>query len=138
MMTLHHHKQPHNHCLLYLFLNPVPLSSAQVQKPNTAITPTGAQYPLELIAVREEIKSFYTEDDPAKRSLPSLEGYPRPNNIEEYMKLKAQQVEDISKRNSHGKSDKEIQRYYQYLLTQVRTLEQFAKKSLSATIRKSR
>ncbi|XP_022007445.1 uncharacterized protein LOC110906651 [Helianthus annuus] len=77
--------------------------------------------------VRKEIKSFYSEDDPAKRSLPSLQGYPRPNNIEEYLKLKAQQAEDISKRNSQGKSDKEIQRYYQYLLTQVSTLERFSK-----------
>ena len=81
------------------------------------------QFPLKLIAVREVIKSFYYEDDPAKRSLPSVGGYPRPNNIEEYLKIKAQQAEDISKRNSQGKSDKEIQRHYQILLTQVRSLE---------------
>ncbi|XP_022031398.1 spindle assembly checkpoint component MAD1-like [Helianthus annuus] len=54
-------------------------------------------------------------------------GYPRPNNIEEYLKLKAQQTEDFSKRNSQGKSDKEIPRYYQYLLTQASTLERFSK-----------
>ncbi|MFS7912955.1 hypothetical protein Hanom_Chr02g00136011 [Helianthus anomalus] len=92
---------------------PVPLSSPQIQKPITDITPAGVQYPLELIAVREKIKSFYFEDDPAKRSLSSVEGYPRPNNIEEYLKVKAQQAEDISKKNSQGKSDKEIQRHYQ-------------------------
>ncbi|XP_022040480.1 uncharacterized protein LOC110943030 [Helianthus annuus] len=40
---------------------------------------------------------------------------------------KAQQAEDISKRDTEGKSDKEIQRNYQYLLTKVRTLEQFSK-----------
>ena len=70
--------------------NPVPLYSAQVQQPNTAITPAGVQFPLELIAVREEIKSFYFEDDPAKRNLPSVQGYPRPNNNEEYLNIKAQ------------------------------------------------
>jgi len=104
--------------------NPVPLSSAQILKP---IAPAGVKFPLKLIAVREEIKSFYYEDDPAKRSLPSVEGYPRPNNIEEYLKVKAKQAEDISKRDAQGKTDKEIQRHYQFLLTQVRSLEQFAK-----------
>ncbi|MFS8024246.1 hypothetical protein Hanom_Chr16g01460971 [Helianthus anomalus] len=107
MMILHHHQHIHNHC-------------------HFAIVSASVQYPLELIAVREEIKSFYSEDDPAKRILPSVQGYPRPYNIEEYLKIKAQQAEDISKRNSQGKSDKEIQRHYQFLLTQVRTLEQFS------------
>ncbi|MFS7919215.1 hypothetical protein Hanom_Chr03g00210151 [Helianthus anomalus] len=91
------------------------------------LPPAGVQYPLELAAVREEIKSFYHEDDPAKRSLPSIKGYPRPKNIDEYLKIKAMQAEDISKRNTQGKSDKEISRYYQYLLTQVSSLERFAK-----------
>ncbi|MFS7950832.1 hypothetical protein Hanom_Chr07g00587841 [Helianthus anomalus] len=80
-----------------------------------------------LAAVRGEITSFYAEDDPAKRHLPSIQGCLRPNNIEEYLKIKAQQVEDISKRNTAGKSNKEIQKNYQYLLTQVRTLEEFSK-----------
>lgn len=104
--------------------NPIPLSSAQIQKP---LPPAGVQFPLELIAVREEIKTFYYEDDPAKRSLPSVEGYPMPNNIEEYLKVKAKQAEDISKRNTQGKSDREIQQNYQFLLTQVSALERFAK-----------
>ena len=43
------------------------------------------------------------------------------------LKIKALQAEDISKRDSQGKTDKEIQRHYQFLLTQVRSLEQFAK-----------
>ncbi|MFS7942743.1 hypothetical protein Hanom_Chr06g00491981 [Helianthus anomalus] len=103
---------------------PVPLSSVPMHKP---LPPAGVQYPLELAAVREEIKSFYTEDDPAKRSLPSIKGYLWPKNIEEYLKIKATQAEDILKRNSQGKSDKEVSRYYQYLLTQVSSLERFAK-----------
>ncbi|XP_021971853.1 topoisomerase I damage affected protein 7-like [Helianthus annuus] len=102
-------------------------TSGVIQKPITDIAPAGVQFPLELIAVREEIKSFYYEDDPAKRSFPSVEGYPRPNNIDEYLKLKAKQAEDISKRESTGKSDKEFQRHYQFMLTQVSSLEQFAK-----------
>ena len=107
--------------------NPVPLSSVQLFNQNTAIDPAGVQYPLDLPAVREEIKSFYSEDDPEKRKLPSVQGYPLPRNIEEYLKIKAQQAEDISKRDTEGKSDKEIQRNLQYLLTKVRTLEQFSK-----------
>ncbi|MFS7953708.1 hypothetical protein Hanom_Chr07g00621791 [Helianthus anomalus] len=107
--------------------NPEPLSSVKAPDSNKAITPACVQYPLDIPAVREEIKSFYAEDDPAKRNFPSLQGYPRPNNIEEYLKLKAQQAEDMSKRNTEGKSDKEIQRNYQYLLIQVRTLEEFSK-----------
>ncbi|MFS7973183.1 hypothetical protein Hanom_Chr09g00853621 [Helianthus anomalus] len=103
---------------------PVPLSSVPMHKP---LPPTGVQFPLELAAVREEIKSFYYEDDPAKRSLPSIKGYPWPKNVDEYLKIKAQQAEDISKRNTQGKSDKEISRNYQYLLTQVSSLERFAK-----------
>ncbi|TKW76814.1 MAG: hypothetical protein DI543_18975, partial [Bradyrhizobium icense] len=103
---------------------PVPLSSVPMHKP---LPPAGVQFPLELEAVREEIKSFYIEDDPAKRSLPSIKGYPWPKNIDEYLKIKAKQAEDISKRNTQGKSDKEISRYYQYLLTQVSSLERFAK-----------
>ncbi|KAJ0445403.1 hypothetical protein HanIR_Chr16g0842511 [Helianthus annuus] len=107
--------------------NAVPFSSVQVSNSSTAIFPAGVQYPLDLEAVREEIISFYSEDDPAKRNLPSVQGYPRPNNIEEYLKLKAQQAEDISNRNTQGKSDREIQTNYQYLLTQVKILEQFSK-----------
>ncbi|XP_022013994.1 cell wall protein DAN4-like [Helianthus annuus] len=39
----------------------------------------------------------------------------------------AKQAEDIAKRESTGKTDKEYQRHYQFLLTQVSSLEQFAK-----------
>ncbi|KAJ0916301.1 hypothetical protein HanPSC8_Chr06g0260061 [Helianthus annuus] len=109
---------------LFNIPKPVPLSSVPMHKP---LPPAGIKFPLELEAVREEIKSFYNEDDPAKRSLPSIKGYPWPKNIEEYLKIKAKQAEDISKRNTQGKSDKEVSRYYQYLLTQVSSLERFAK-----------
>ncbi|XP_022004270.1 uncharacterized protein LOC110901798 [Helianthus annuus] len=107
--------------------NPVPLSSVQLFNQNTTIDPAGVQYPLDLPAVREEIKSFYSEDDPEKRKLPYIQGYPLPRNIEEYLKIKAQQADDISKRDTEGKSDKEIQRNYQYLLSKVRNLEHFSK-----------
>ncbi|MFS7951098.1 hypothetical protein Hanom_Chr07g00590951 [Helianthus anomalus] len=46
-----------------------------------------------------------------------------PRNIDEYLQLKVKQAEDILKRDTKGKSDKEIQRNLQYLLSQVRTLE---------------
>ncbi|MFS7946967.1 hypothetical protein Hanom_Chr06g00542521 [Helianthus anomalus] len=86
--------------------NPVLISSVQTHDPNTALVPLGVQYPLDLPAVREEIKSFYSEDDPAKTKLPSLQGYPLPRNIEEYLKLKAKQADDISQRDTEGKSNK--------------------------------
>ncbi|MFS7963378.1 hypothetical protein Hanom_Chr08g00737371 [Helianthus anomalus] len=41
--------------------------------------------------------------------------------------IKAKQAEDISIENKHGKTDREFQQNYQFLLTQVRALEQFAK-----------
>ncbi|KAJ0938187.1 hypothetical protein HanRHA438_Chr02g0047001 [Helianthus annuus] len=85
---------------------PVPLSSVPMHKP---LPPAGVQFPLELEAVREEIKSFYTEDDPAKRSLPSIKGYPWPKNIDEYLKLKAKQAEDISKETHKGNLTKKFQ-----------------------------
>ncbi|MFS7918061.1 hypothetical protein Hanom_Chr03g00196481 [Helianthus anomalus] len=45
----------------------------------------------------------------------------------EYLQLKVKQAEDISKRDTKGKSDKELQRNLQYLLSQVKKLEQFSK-----------
>ncbi|MFS7995871.1 hypothetical protein Hanom_Chr12g01123151 [Helianthus anomalus] len=84
---------------------PVTLSSVQMQKP---LPPAGVQFPLELAAVREEINLFTM-----RMTLPKG--------------IKAKQAEDISKRNTQGKSDKEISRNYQYLLTQVSSLERFAK-----------
>ena len=71
---------------------PVPLSSVPMYKP---LPPAGVQFPLEVAAVRDEIKSFYYEDDPAKRSLPSIKGYPWPKNVDEYLEIKAKQAEDI-------------------------------------------
>ncbi|MFS7918506.1 hypothetical protein Hanom_Chr03g00201991 [Helianthus anomalus] len=85
---------------------PIPISSIQAPNPNTALVPLGVKFPLDLPAVREEIKSFCSEDDLEKRNLPSLQGYHLPRNIEEYLQLKAKQIEDISKRNTKGKSEK--------------------------------
>ncbi|MFS7961965.1 hypothetical protein Hanom_Chr08g00721131 [Helianthus anomalus] len=93
--------------------SPVPLSSIQVSTTNTAMVLASVQYPLELATVRKEIKSSYIEDDLDKKHLPSLQGYPMPKNIEEYLKLKAQQAEDISNRDTQGKTDREIQRNFQ-------------------------
>ncbi|MFS7996310.1 hypothetical protein Hanom_Chr12g01128441 [Helianthus anomalus] len=55
--------------------------------------PLAVQYPLELLAVQKEMTQFYTEDDPSKRTFPSLHGFRTPKNIDEYLKLKAKQVE---------------------------------------------
>ncbi|XP_021991968.1 mucin-17-like [Helianthus annuus] len=90
-----------------------PASTASILTPDqtTDFGPLSVKFPLDLPAVREEIKSFYSEDDPEKRSFPSLQEYPLPKNIHEYLQLEFKQAEDISKRDTKGKSDKEIQRY---------------------------
>ncbi|MFS8008775.1 hypothetical protein Hanom_Chr14g01276861 [Helianthus anomalus] len=106
---------------------PTSISSIQTTEEITALVPLGVKYHMGLPAVREEIKSFYSEDDPQKRNLTSLHGYPLPKNIDEYLQLKAKKAEDISIRYTKGKSNKEIQGNLQYLLSQVRTLEQFSK-----------
>ncbi|MFS7954162.1 hypothetical protein Hanom_Chr07g00627061 [Helianthus anomalus] len=106
---------------------PTSISSLQTTEQTTVLVHLGVKYPMDLPAVREEIKSFYSEDDPQRRNLPSLQGYPLPKNIDEYLQLKAKQAEDISNKDKKGKSEKEIQTNLQYLLSQVRTLEQFSK-----------
>ncbi|MFS7946988.1 hypothetical protein Hanom_Chr06g00542731 [Helianthus anomalus] len=55
--------------------------------------PLAADYPLELHVVKNEIKQFYTVDDPTKRKFPSLHGFRPPKNLDEYLKRKAKQAE---------------------------------------------
>ncbi|MFS7906082.1 hypothetical protein Hanom_Chr01g00055161 [Helianthus anomalus] len=84
-------------------------------------------YPLELLAVQNEMIQFYIEDDPSKRTFPSLQGFNKPQNIDEYLKMKAKQAELIAKAVCKGKSDIDYQGTYQRELSKVRKLEDFAR-----------
>ncbi|MFS7979342.1 hypothetical protein Hanom_Chr10g00926221 [Helianthus anomalus] len=70
---------------------------------------------------------FYKEDDPSKRTFPSLQGFSKPQNIDEYLKMKAKQAELIAKLVSKGKGDREYQGTYSHERSKVRKLEDFAK-----------
>ncbi|MFS7948737.1 hypothetical protein Hanom_Chr06g00563401 [Helianthus anomalus] len=52
------------------------------------VVPIAATYPLELEAVKNEMKQFYTEDDPSKSRFHSLIGFRNPTNLDGYLKLK--------------------------------------------------
>ncbi|MFS7907481.1 hypothetical protein Hanom_Chr01g00071861 [Helianthus anomalus] len=89
--------------------------------------PLAVQYPLELLTFQKEMIQFYTEDDPSKRTFTSLHGFITPRNIDEYLKLKAKQVEYISKEESKGPGDSNLQGRMQHRLSKVRNLEDFAR-----------
>ncbi|MFS8002216.1 hypothetical protein Hanom_Chr13g01199481 [Helianthus anomalus] len=71
------------------------------------------------------MKQFYTEDDPSKRTFPSLHGFRTPKNIDEYLKLMAKQVEYMSKEESQGLGDNNLQGQMQHGLSKVRKLEDY-------------
>ncbi|KAJ0442334.1 hypothetical protein HanIR_Chr16g0808011 [Helianthus annuus] len=51
-----------------------------------------AKYPLELEAIKNEMRQFNTEEDPSKRRFPSLIGFMVPEDMDDYLKLKARQA----------------------------------------------
>ncbi|MFS7917573.1 hypothetical protein Hanom_Chr03g00190741 [Helianthus anomalus] len=73
------------------------------------------------------MKRLYTEVDPSKRTFPSLHGFRIPKNIDEYLKLKAKQVEYMAKEESKGLGDSNLQGRMQHGLSKVRKLEDFAR-----------
>ncbi|MFS7995171.1 hypothetical protein Hanom_Chr12g01114861 [Helianthus anomalus] len=91
------------------------------------VIPLANQYPLELLAVQDEMIQFYKIEDPCKRSFPSLYGFRTPQNIDEYLKLKAKQAELIAKEESEGLGDRRYQGLMQHGLSKVRKLEDFAR-----------
>ncbi|MFS7947009.1 hypothetical protein Hanom_Chr06g00542981 [Helianthus anomalus] len=70
---------------------------------------------------------FYTEDDPSKRTFPSLHGFRTPRNMDEYLKLKAKNAEYIARQESKGKGDTNLSSRMQHELSKVRKLEDFAR-----------
>ncbi|XP_035840309.1 uncharacterized protein PB18E9.04c-like [Helianthus annuus] len=91
------------------------------------ITPIAATYPLELEAVKNEMRQFYTEDDSSKRRFPSLIGFRDPANMDEYLKLKARQADMRARFECKDQGDKAISERMQFLLTKVRQMEDYAR-----------
>ncbi|MFS7945158.1 hypothetical protein Hanom_Chr06g00520881 [Helianthus anomalus] len=73
------------------------------------------------------MRQFFTEDDPSKRTFPSLHGFRTPSNMDEYLKLKAKQAEYIAKKESKGKCDTNLSSRMQHGLSKFRNLEDFAR-----------
>ncbi|MFS7978403.1 hypothetical protein Hanom_Chr10g00915091 [Helianthus anomalus] len=73
------------------------------------------------------MRQFYKDDDPSKRTFPSLDGFRTPRNMDEYLKLKAKQAEYIAKQESKGKGDTNLSSRMQHGLSKVRKLEDFAR-----------
>ncbi|MFS8020101.1 hypothetical protein Hanom_Chr15g01411581 [Helianthus anomalus] len=70
---------------------------------------------------------FYIEDDPSKRTFPPLHGFKTPRKMDEYLKLKAKQVEYIAKQERKTKGDTNVSSRMQHGLSKVRKLEDFAR-----------
>ncbi|MFS7918121.1 hypothetical protein Hanom_Chr03g00197131 [Helianthus anomalus] len=113
------------------FIPPASPKTNPIKQPTTANIPQNiplaVQYPLELLAIQHEMTQFYKDDNPSKRTFPSLQGFSKPQNIDEYLKMKTKQPELIAKHVSKGKGDKNYQGTYQYELSKVRKLEDFAR-----------
>ena len=115
---------------------PIPLSATPfiqtspkpfVPPPSTKINPLAVTFPLELLAVQDEMTQFYTEDDPSKRTFPSLQGFETPKNIYEYLKLKGKQAEDKANEECKGLGDIKLSARMQHWLGEVKKLEDFAR-----------
>ncbi|MFS7953474.1 hypothetical protein Hanom_Chr07g00619081 [Helianthus anomalus] len=73
------------------------------------------------------MRQFYAEDDPSKRTFPSVHGFKNPRNMDEYLKLKAKQAEYIAKQEGKGKCGTNLSSRMQHGLSKVRKLEDFAR-----------
>ncbi|XP_022024668.1 104 kDa microneme/rhoptry antigen-like [Helianthus annuus] len=124
--------------------SPIPLSSVPIQTtsssllpPKSTLTPPigslpsviplAAKYPLELLAFQSEIDSFFKIEDPSKRSFPSLYGFRQPQNLDEYLKMKARQTEVIAREDSKGLGDRKYKGLLSHELDKVRKLDDFSK-----------
>ncbi|MFS8032348.1 hypothetical protein Hanom_Chr17g01556531 [Helianthus anomalus] len=91
------------------------------------VIPLATQYPLKLLAVQDEMMHFYKIEDPSKRAFPSLYGFRIPQNLDEYLKVKARQAELIAKKESKGLGDRRYQGLMQHGHSKVKKLEDFAR-----------
>ncbi|MFS8008339.1 hypothetical protein Hanom_Chr14g01271531 [Helianthus anomalus] len=73
------------------------------------------------------MESFYKIEEPSKRTFPSLYGFGQPQNLDEYLKMKARQAEVIASEDSKGLGDRKYQGLLSHELNKVRKLEYFSK-----------
>ncbi|XP_035842128.1 uncharacterized protein LOC118488841 [Helianthus annuus] len=88
--------------------------------------PVAAKYPLELEAVKNEMKQFYTIDDFTKRKFPSLIGFIIPENINEYLETKARQARIRAKVECKDQDDEAILKRREFLLNKVKQIAEYA------------
>ncbi|KAJ0586907.1 hypothetical protein HanIR_Chr04g0157111 [Helianthus annuus] len=90
--------------------------------------PNVAKYPLEIEALKNEMRQFYTEEDPSKRRFSSLIGYMPPEDMDDYLKIKARQAKVKAKVDSEKESLSEagIAKRLEFYLTKVKQIEEFA------------
>ncbi|MFS8020989.1 hypothetical protein Hanom_Chr16g01422221 [Helianthus anomalus] len=102
------------------------------RKPITAIEgihdPNAAKYPLELEAIKNEMRQFYTEEDSTKRRFSSLIGYMPPEDMSDYLKIKARQAKVKAKFDSEKESLSEegIAKRLKFYLAKVKQIKEFA------------
>ncbi|KAJ0898023.1 hypothetical protein HanRHA438_Chr08g0352131 [Helianthus annuus] len=92
-----------------------------------SVIPLAAKYPLELLTVQGEIESFFKIEDLSKRTFPSLYDFRKPQNLDEYLKMKVRQAEMIAREDSKGLGNREYQGQLSHELSKVRKLADFAK-----------
>ncbi|XP_035842054.1 uncharacterized protein LOC110923978 [Helianthus annuus] len=81
---------------------------------------------MELEDVKNEMRQFYTEDDPSTRRFPSLMGFIVPESVDEYLDLKARQAKKRAKIKCEGQSDEAIAEKLEFLLTKVKQMGDYA------------
>ncbi|MFS7916442.1 hypothetical protein Hanom_Chr02g00177151 [Helianthus anomalus] len=95
--------------------------------PSTTTIIITSTHPLELKTVSQEIHTFYSTSDANQLTFPSLQNFPKPINVKEYLELKSKQVEKITAQKSQGKDDKQAQLILVEEFQKVNTLEDYAK-----------
>ncbi|MFS7918394.1 hypothetical protein Hanom_Chr03g00200501 [Helianthus anomalus] len=90
--------------------------------------PNAAKYPLELEAIKNEMRQFFTEEGPTKRRFSSLIGYMAPKDINDYLKIKAGQAKIKAKvdNKSESLSEEGIAKRLEFYHTKVKQIEEFA------------
>ncbi|MFS8033851.1 hypothetical protein Hanom_Chr17g01574411 [Helianthus anomalus] len=73
--------------------------------------------------MKGEIESFYTTEGTSQLTFPSLLGYRKPRNLDEYLKLKARQADYIGNEMCKGLADRAAQGILSHELARLARLE---------------
>ncbi|MFS8033625.1 hypothetical protein Hanom_Chr17g01571771 [Helianthus anomalus] len=92
------------------------------------LDPNTAKYPLELEAIKNEMRQFYTETDPSKRKFSSLIGYMAPEDMDDYLRIKARQAKVKPKLDCESEklSKEGFAKRLEFYLTKDKQIEEFA------------